>query len=48
MLEEVIIGAVSNVGFPIAITFYLFFRFEKILEKHTSMIEELVKEIKRK
>jgi len=48
VVEEVFIGAVSNVGFPIAITFYLFFRFEKILDNHTKAIKQLIHLINKK
>lgn len=41
-MESSILQAVSNVGFPIAITFYLFYRFERILDNHTSAIHELI------
>ncbi|WP_075618774.1 YvrJ family protein [Paenisporosarcina indica] len=36
----------GNFGFPIAITVYLFYRFEKKLEKLETVIVELNEEIK--
>lgn len=35
------ISLVSNVGFPIALVFYLMFRFEKTLKDNTKTIQEL-------
>lgn len=32
---------VSNVGFPIAMTFYLIIRFEKKLDQNTQVIKDL-------
>lgn len=37
------VGAISNVGFPIAITIYLLYRFEKKLDTLTKGINELTK-----
>jgi len=44
------INAISNVGFPIVITVYLFLRFEKKLENLKDSIDNLtdvIKDIKR-
>lgn len=38
-----IITAVSQVGFPIVITFYLLIRFEKIIDRNTEALHELKK-----
>ena len=42
---EEIIQIVSNVGFPIAMCFYLAFRFEKTIRDNTLMVQELKTEI---
>lgn len=35
MMEMELISAISNVGFPIAVTAYLLLRFEKIIQANT-------------
>ncbi len=41
MIENVSIGMVSSVGFPIVMCFYLVTRFEKKLEENTQAIKDL-------
>ena len=36
---------ISNVGFPIAVTLWFMFRVEKIINKNTEAIRELIKKI---
>jgi len=48
MIETELVNLVSNVGFPIAMCFYLMLRFEKILKKNTDSVEELTKYLKEK
>jgi len=45
---EEYIQLVSNVGFPIAMTFYLIFKFEKTLKANTDSITELTKYLRDK
>jgi len=45
------LSAISTVGFPIVVTFYLLFRFEKKLAENTKVVTllyELIKNTKRK
>jgi len=48
MMESEIVNLVSNVGFPIAMCFYLMLRFEKTLKKNTDSVEELTRYLKEK
>lgn len=43
MIESEWVTLISNVGFPIAMTFYLLFRFEKVLNKNTDALDRLIK-----
>lgn len=45
---EEYIQLISNVGFPIAMTFYLIFKFEKTLKANTDSITELTKYLRDK
>ena len=47
-MESEIVNLVSNVGFPIAMCFYLMLRFEKTLKKNTDSVEELTRYLKEK
>ncbi|MAF43358.1 MAG: YvrJ family protein [Parcubacteria group bacterium] len=45
------LSAISTVGFPVVVTFYLLFRFEKKLSENTKVVNllyELIKNSKRK
>ena len=42
-MEETLLTAISTVGFPIVITFYLLIRFQASLDKMTAQLAELVK-----
>jgi hypothetical protein len=42
-MEETIITAISTVGFPIVITFYLLTRFQRSMDNMTAQLSELVK-----
>lgn len=42
-MEETLLTAVSTVGFPIVVTFYLLTRFQKSLDEMTTQLAELVK-----
>lgn len=42
-MEETLLTAISTVGFPIVITFYLLSRFQKSLDGMTAQLAELVK-----
>lgn len=46
-MEQQLLTAVSSVGFPIVITFYLLTRVQKSLDKFTDTLAELVHELKR-
>ncbi|MCF7798787.1 YvrJ family protein [Candidatus Woesearchaeota archaeon] len=48
MIESEIINLIGNMGFPIAMCFYLMFRFEKTLQKNTESVQELTKYLKDK
>ena len=43
---EEYISLISNVGFPIAITFYFLFRLEKIITKNTEAINNMLEVLK--
>lgn len=42
-MEETILTAISTVGFPIVLTFYLLTRFQKSMDNMTAQLSELVK-----
>lgn len=42
------ISLIGNVGFPIAVTFYLLFRLEKNFNQLEQVVEELIREIQRR
>ncbi len=42
-MEETILTAVSAVGFPIVVTFYLLTRIERSIDKCTAAINELAR-----
>lgn len=42
-MEETLLTAISTVGFPIVITFYLLSRFQKSMDNMTAQLSELVK-----
>jgi len=46
-MEEKILSAVSTVGFPIVITFYLLVRFQTTMDKFCDKIDELLLEIRK-
>ena len=48
MIEETLLNLVSTVGFPIVITFYLLFRFEKKLNQNTEVMMELIETLRDK
>jgi len=48
MMEAELVNLISNVGFPIAMCFYLMLRFEKTLKKNTDSVEELTRYLKEK
>lgn len=46
-MEQTLLTAISTVGFPIVITFYLLTRVQKSLDQFTETLAELVHELKR-
>ena len=46
-MEQTILTAVSAVGFPIVVTFYLLTSFQKSRDKFTDMLGELIQELRR-
>lgn len=46
-MNEQLIPAVSSVGFPIVVTFYLLVRFQKSMDAFTAKVEELIAEIRK-
>lgn len=42
-MEETILTAISTVGFPIVLTFYLLTRFQRSMDNMTAQLSELVK-----
>ena len=42
-MEETILTAISTVGFPIVLTFYLLTRFQRSMDDMTAQLAELVK-----
>ncbi|MBP8599041.1 MAG: YvrJ family protein [Selenomonas sp.] len=47
-MEQTVLTAISTVGFPIVVTFYLLTRFQRSMDQFTSQLEELVKELQRR
>ncbi len=47
-MEETILTAVSTVGFPIVVTFYLLTRFQTSMDNFTAQLGELVGELRRR
>lgn len=45
-MEQTLLTAVSSVGFPIVITFYLLVRVQKSLDHFTAQLAEVVHELK--
>ena len=46
-MEEKILSAVSTVGFPIVITFYLLIRFQTTMDKFCDKLDALIIEIRK-
>ena len=46
-MEEKILSAVSTVGFPIVITFYLLIRFQTTMDKFCDKLDALILEIRK-
>ena len=46
-MEQTILTAISAVGFPIVVTFYLLTRFQRSMDNLTDKIGELIKELQR-
>ena len=46
-MEEKILSAVSTVGFPIVITFYLLVRFQTTMDKFCDKLDALILEIRK-
>ena len=46
-MNETILTAVSTVGFPIVVTFYLLTTFQKSLDRLTTQLGELTHELQR-
>ena len=47
-MEQTVLTAISTVGFPIVVTFYLRTRFQRSMDQFTEQIGELVKELHRR
>lgn len=47
-MEETLLTAVSAVGFPIVVTFYLLTRFQTSMDKFTAQLGELVTELRKR
>ena len=47
-MEETILTAVSTVGFPIVVTFYLLTRFQTSMDNFTAQLGELVGGLRRR
>ena len=48
VMEQTVLTAVSAVGFPIVVTFYLLTRFQNSMDKFTEQLGELVKELQKR
>ena len=46
--ENTILTAISTVGFPIVVTFYLLTRFQRSMDNFTEQLASLVKELQRR
>jgi len=46
-MEQTVLTAVSTVGFPIVVTFYLLTSFQRSMDKFTDQIGRLVEELRR-
>ena len=46
-MEDKILSAVSTVGFPIVITFYLLVRFQTTMDKFCDKLDALILEIRK-
>ena len=46
-MEQTILIAVSAVGFPIVVTFYLLTSFQKSMDKFTDKLGELIQDLRR-
>ena len=46
-MEQTVLTAISAVGFPIVVTFYLLTRFQRSMDNLTDKIGELIKELQR-
>lgn len=46
-MEQTLLTAVSAVGFPIVVTFYLLTRFQKSLDNFTAELQRLIDELHR-
>ena len=46
-MEEPVLTAISAVGFPIVVTFYLLTTFQKSLDRLTTQLGELTHELQR-
>ena len=44
-MEQTVLTAISAVGFPIVVTFYLLTRFQNSMDRFTEQLGELVKEL---
>lgn len=42
-MEETLLTAISTIGFPIVVTFYLLTRFQRSMDDMTAQLAELVK-----
>lgn len=47
-MEQTILTAISTVGFPIVVTFYLLTRFQKSMDELTKALTDLTKELRQK
>ncbi len=46
-MDQTAVTAVSSVGFPIVVCFYLLTRFQKSMDKFTETLGELIAEMRR-
>lgn len=46
-MEQTVLTAISAVGFPIVVTFYLLTRFQKSLDTFTAELQRLIDELHR-
>lgn len=47
-MEQTVLTAISAVGFPIVVTFYLLTRFQNLMDKFTEQIGRLVEELQKR